>query len=99
MKNEVFITINHISDFGGIHYYRVGDELTLRKDLDNPYDDEAIQVYNDQDVKCGYVANSSYSVARGTMSSGRIYDSLKDNTKCVIRFIVKESDAIIAQLK
>ena len=91
---DIFITINHIEDYGGYFRFRVGDELSLEKE-DNPYDDEAIAVYKN-DIKCGYVANSVVSVSRGTYSSGRLYDKIKEKAKCIIAFI--NEDRIIAKL-
>lgn len=96
MQTEVFITVNHLDDFGGYTNFRVGDELELEKDEDNPYDDEAIIAYKDG-VKCGYVANSVCSVARGTSSAGRVNELVKKNTTCIVRFITE--GIIIAQLK
>lgn len=63
--SNTYITINHTEEFGGVRGYRVGDTLTLKKDHNNIYDDEAIIVFGKRDTKCGYVANSVESVARG----------------------------------
>ena len=93
--NSTYITINHTEDFGGVMGYRVGDKLTLRKDHDNIYDDEAIIAYKDK-LKCGYVANSVHSVVRGTFSAGRVYDQIKDDAECIIRFMNQEM--LIAQI-
>ena len=98
MKNEnnvIFVTINHLDKFQGAEFFRVGDELTLRKDEDNEYDDEAIAVYDKHDTKSGYVANSVSTVIRGTYSAGRIYDLIKDGIRCRIRFILSEEDMAI----
>jgi len=89
-EKEIFITINHLDEYNGLSNIKVGDTLTLKKDLDNPYDDEAIAVYNLDDIKVGYVANSVCTVARGTYSAGRIYDKLNDN-KCIVKFIINDS--------
>ena len=91
---DVFITIAHLQDFNGLSNIRVNDVLTLIKDLDNPYDDEAIAVYDKDDTKVGYVANSVDIVARGTYSAGRIYD-LNSLNKCLVCFILE--DCIIAK--
>ena len=93
-QEEMFVTINHIEDFGGTISYRVGDILTLKKDHDNMYDDEAIIAYNKHKCKCGYVANSVCTVARGTLSAGRLYDRIQETCECKINFIL--DDAIIA---
>ena len=95
---RTYITINHLDDFENLLFLKVGDEMILRKDKGNMYDDEAIAVYNGGDYKCGYVANSVHSVSRGTYSAGRIYDRFEDEDKCVIRFILGEESVAIAEL-
>ena len=97
-NERVYITINHLDDFESLLFLRVGDKLILKKDKRNVYDDEAIIVYNENDYKCGYVANSVHSVARGTYSAGRIYDLIKDEDKCIIRFIFGEEGIAIAEV-
>jgi hypothetical protein len=69
----------------------------LKKDYENKYDDEAIEVDLESVGKIGYVANSPHTVARGTKSAGRIYDTFKDECRASIRFIVK--DTVIAELE
>ena len=96
MEEKQYITINHTEEFGGTIHCRVGDILTLKKDHDNIYDDEAIVVYNKHNCKCGYVANSVSSVARGTLSAGRLYDRIAENSECKINFIL--DDQIIAEV-
>ena len=91
MEDEsIYITINHIEDFCPCCDLRVGDELTLKKDPNNCYDDEAIAAYDKNNVKVGYVANSVSTVARGTYSAGRLYDRISDEAACIIRFITEE---------
>ena len=74
------------------------DVLTLKKDINNEFDDEAIIALNENNFKCGYVANSVSSVVRGTYSAGRIYDLIKENNTCKVKFIALESNFLIAQL-
>lgn len=95
MNNSFFITINHLDDYNGLSNIKVGDTLALIKDLDNSYDDEAIAVYDKDETKIGYVANSTDTVARGTYSAGRIYDKLIDE-KAIVRFVTEQ--CIIAQI-
>ena len=90
------ITINHTEEFGGVLGYRVGDKLILKKDHNNIYDDEAIIAFGKHDVKCGYVANSVESVARGTVSAGRLYDRIEETCEAIIQFILEEK--IIASI-
>ena len=97
MKDSLFITVDHFDDCLGYTGFRVGEKLTLRKDHDDPYDDEAIAVYSDGGSRCGYVANSVTTVARGTYSAGRIYDEFEEETKCIVRFITE--DMLIGELE
>lgn len=94
---SIYITINHIEDFCPCCNLRVGDELTLKKDPNNCYDDEAIAVYDKNNVKIGYVANSVHSVARGTHSAGRLYDKIETEIICSVRFITE--DEVIAKIR
>ncbi len=90
MKDKsVYITINHLNLFDSVSFLKPGDRLVLRKDRNNIYDDEAIAAYRDK-TKCGYVANSVHSVVRGTYSAGRVYDQIKDDAECIIRFMNQE---------
>ena len=97
MKEETYVTINHLDECFGSTRFRVGEELILKKDHDNPYDDEAIEVYAKENYRCGYVANSVSTVARGSYSAGRIYDQIGETCKCVVRFITE--DMLIAEVK
>ena len=96
MSEKMFITIDHTEDFGGTTHLRAGDKLTLRKDHDNIYDDEAIAAFGRHETKCGYVANSVGTVARGTLSAGRLYDRIEEEGTCEVRFILE--DCIIAEM-
>ena len=90
MQNDsIYITVNHLDDFNSTYMFRSGDILTLKKDPDNYYDDEAIVAYDKQRCKCGYVANSVSTVARGTYSAGRVYDKIPDEIDCEICFITE----------
>lgn len=94
---EIYVTINHLEDFNAEYTFKPGDVLTLKKDPDNCYDDEAIIVYSKHGCKCGYVANSVCTVARGTFSAGRVYDIITDEQVCTVCFITEE--CLIAKLK
>lgn len=95
-KEGIFVTIDHLNDFNGFANFRVGDVLRIEKDYKNYYDDEALLVYNQYDAKCGYVANSVTTVARGTYSAGRIYDKFTGFIYCTIRFFTE--DFLICEL-
>ena len=98
MDEKICITINHLDESENLLYLKVSDILALKKDKNNQYDDEAIAVYTKDNYKCGYVANSVHSVARGTYSAGRVYDQIKDETKCCVRFIFFEEGVLIAEI-
>ena len=99
MENRnIYITINHLEDFDYAYYLKPGDRLILRKDRNNAYDDEAIIAFQDK-MKCGFVANSVHSVARGTCSAGRIYDRIEDGMECIVRFVFQKEDTLIASLE
>ena len=92
----MYITITGIGRYLGVESFRPGQYLMLKKDLENPYDDEAIVVENQSGVKCGYVANSRYTVARGTHSAGYVYRDINDGDKAKVLFIIDEN--IIAEV-
>ena len=85
-----------MDDFNSTYMFKPGDILSLKKEPDNCYDDEAIVVYTKHGCKCGYVANSVHTVARGTYSAGRAYEIIKEDQKCVVCFITDE--ILIAKL-
>ncbi len=98
MDKKICITINHLDDFESQLFLKTGDILILKKDRNNQYDDEAIAAYTKDNYKCGYVANSVHSVARGTFSAGRVYDHISDEAGCVVRFILAEEGCLIAEI-
>lgn len=98
MDEKIYVTINHLDDFESQLFLKTGDILILKKDRNNQYDDEAIITYNKNDYKCGYVANSVHSVARGTYSAGRVYDLIEDEARCCVRFILPEEGCLIAEI-
>lgn len=95
MKQE-YITVTRIDDYVGREYFRPGMELLLKKEFNNPYDDEAIAVYTSSINKCGYVANSVDSVCRGTHSAGYVHHLIVDEAICIVRFVCES--CLIAEL-
>lgn len=63
-------------------------KVKLVKEPDNEFDKEAIQVKIKGLGKCGYVANSPYTVKGESMSAGRLYDRLGDKAKGKIVFVI-----------
>lgn len=92
----MYITITGSKHYLGVDSYKIGQELILKKDIGNIYDDEAIKVESETGVMCGYVANSVESVARGTHSAGYIYNTFSDGQKCKVSFVSDEK--VIAEI-
>ena len=65
-----------------------GMKVKLEKEPDNSYDKEAIMVKIKGLGKCGYVANSPYTVQGESMSAGRLYDKIGDKAKGRIVFVI-----------
>ncbi len=95
MEEKYYMSIVHINSFAGIGMFRPGLILRLKKDHDNPYDDEAIAVYGSTGAKFGYVANSTHSVCRGTHSAGWFLHLFKEEAVCRVMFVA--DDFAIAQ--
>lgn len=93
---EKFVSIVGLKHYYGSEIFRVGQILTLKKDHDNPHDDEAVEAIIESVGKAGYLANSPYTVARGTRSAGRVYDSFDQEIRCEVCFVVK--DTVIGKL-
>ena len=89
--DKIYVTINHLDVFDSMYRFKPGDVLTIRKDHDNPYDDEAIVAYGKHGNKCSYVANSVCTVARGTYSAGRAYDKIPEEVNCAVCFVTEEN--------
>ena len=93
---EKYISIVGVGHYFGPEIFKVGQKVILRKDHDNKQDDEAIQAELETIGKVGYVANSYQTVAKGTRSAGRIYDTFDEECTGEVCFIVK--DTVIVKL-
>jgi len=93
---DLYISIVGINHYFGSEIFKVGQKLILKKDYENKYDDEAIQAELETIGKVGYVANSYQTVAKGTRSAGRIYDTFETACMGQVTFIIK--DTIIVKL-
>ena len=74
---EKFITITGFNNYNGLFPFKIGYLVRCEKDTDNSYDSEAIKFTMPMLGVVGYVANSSNTVAGGTMSAGRVYDKVE----------------------
>ncbi|OJG72900.1 hypothetical protein RV11_GL002474 [Enterococcus phoeniculicola] len=69
--------------------FKVGNFLSLVKEPENIFDEEAIAVMAPVIGKVGYVANSPHTLAKGCLSGGRIYDLLPNECLVIPRFITQ----------
>jgi hypothetical protein len=84
---EKYITITGMKHYYGLIPFSVGKKIRCVKEKDNPYDSEAIKAVIKAVGTVGYVANSPYTVATGTMSAGRIYEKVKKKFVVEVMFI------------
>ena len=86
MQEIHYLTITHIDEYAGSDTIRPGMKLRLKKDHCNPYDDEAILVLMDHEIRVGYAANSTCTVLRGTHSAGYLQHLFEEETGCTVCF-------------
>lgn len=84
---DVFVTITGFNHYYGKSVFAVGNIVKCVKEPDNAYDGEAIRCEAFPLKKVGYIANSVNTVAGGTLSAGRIYDSVKNKFYVKVMFI------------
>ena len=84
---ERYVTITGTSHYYGMRPFSIGKRIKCVKEPSNPYDDEAIKVVMKEIGTVGYVANSTYTAATGTMSAGRIYDKVMKKFLVEVMFI------------
>lgn len=92
----MYITIVHANQYLGLESFMPGQNFKLELDPNNYYDEETIIVKTMDGVKCGHVANSTCSVARGTHSAGYVNNLINKDSECKILFII--DDKIIAEI-
>lgn len=83
----MFITVISFKNLHGEKAFRLGGIIKLIKEPDNKYDTEAIACEMRYFGKMGYVANSTNTVIKGCMSSGRVFDKIGDEYFAKIEFI------------
>ncbi len=91
MEKNYFITITGTKHYFGTKPFEIGRIIKLVKEPDNEHDAEAIRVELPFIDKIGYVANSAYTVARGTFSGGRIYDLFEKEAYAQVLFVIHDS--------
>ena len=76
--NKIRFTATGYYFYDGIIPFEENKYLKLIKEPDNDYDHEAIKIEDLSGEKVGYVANSTNTVIKETMSAGRIYDKIEN---------------------
>ncbi len=78
LDNDVLITVTGINHYFGKEPFNIGTKVFLQKETKNKYDKFAISVIFDGIKKCGYVANSEYTVKDGTFFAKEIYGGIEN---------------------
>ena len=86
-----FITITGINHYYEQRPFEIGRVVKIVKEPENTHDSEAIRVELPFIGKIGYVANSSNTVYRGTISAGRLYDEIGEYAYAHVLFITHSS--------
>ena len=86
----MYITITAFQKLHGTKPLKIDGIVKLVKEPDNKYDTEAIACEMRYFGKIGYVANSTNTVVKGTMSAGRLYDKINDEYFAKIKFITNQ---------
>lgn len=92
----MFITVLSFKNLHGEKAIKLDGIIKLVKEPDNKYDTEAIACEMRYFGKIGYVANSTNTVIKGCMSSGRVFDKIDNEYFAKIKFITK--DSVIAKI-
>jgi hypothetical protein len=78
IMEEMYVTVTGFAHYYGKKPFAIGNVLICAKDPANKYDSEAIIVRLPIIGQVGFVSNSPYTMAGGTVSAGRIYDKVED---------------------
>ncbi len=87
MKKKRFVTVVGGKHYLGAEVFSPGQVLICKKEPQNPHDAEAVWVGVSPSCQAGYLANSPYTVAKGTMSAGRLYDQVSDIFRVQVLFV------------
>lgn len=87
---KVFFTLTGTKHYFGKDFLKSGMKLQLKKEPDNEFDKEAIQIMIEGLGKIGYCANSPYTVIGKSMSAGRIYDKIGDTATGEVVFVTPQ---------
>lgn len=93
----MYITVTRMNHHLGLEVFRINQLLELEIEPENAIDSEAIKVMIEGGAVVGYVANSVYTMVKGTHSSGYIYRDIKEKAFAKVIFITH--DSVIAQIE
>lgn len=94
---DKYVTITGVGFYEGTDSFKIGNLIRCEKEPKNPYDAEAIKCTLPMIGTVGYIANSTNTVARGTMSAGRIYDRV--SSKFYVRIMFMANSKIICRVE
>lgn len=86
---KLYVTLTGVEYYYGSDFLEKGTKVTLKKEPDNKYDKEAIQVTVEGLGKIGYIANSPYTVIGECISAGRLYDRMEDTATAKVALITQ----------
>ena len=93
---EMHVTITCFKYYYGTTPFMVGEKVKCVKESDNPYDSEAIKAVMKGMGTVGYIANTPYTSATGTMLAGHIWE--KGGEKFVVRVMFITSSMVICEV-
>ena len=96
VTQDLFATVVGLKNYKGNNVFKLGSIVKLIKEPDNDFDTEAIKCELNYIGKTGYLANSTKTVIKGTMSAGRIYDKIENVSFAEVKFIA--DDSVIAKV-
>ncbi len=87
---EVLLTVVGINHYFGIEPFEIGKAVHLIKEPSNYFDPKAIAVVCDGIGKCGYVANSGYTVKVGTFSADFLNNGFEERCTAEVLWVDKQ---------
>ena len=94
---ERFISIVGFEHYVGQDVFPIGSLVLLKKQPDNKIDGDAIRAVFPNIGTIGYVANGYRTVAGGTLSASRIYDSVADTL--FVRVLFTTNSKVICKIE
>jgi len=104
---NLYVTVIGFDSMYGAKPLVLNGIVKLVKEPENRHDAESIACEMRHFGKIGYIANSSRTVIKGSMSAGRLYDKINDEYFAKIKFIkdnyaiakVLDSDEFVAEIE